>query len=238
METQIEVTQEKNISPAEMIREAVKGGADLDKLEKLLELQIKWEANEARKAFARDFAIAQANILPVLKKKANKHTGSMYSDLSDVIETAQPIYTKEGFSVTFNEGDCPKEGHARVLADVLHFLGHKEQYHLDVPLDGKGIEGKANMTAIHGKASSIAYGRRYLMCMIWNIPTADNDGNTQTAENITPAQLKTLDDLITTKQLDKSLLLTYLGIESLDKLPSKEFNKAMLAISQARKVVK
>lgn len=238
METQLESIEEKNISPAEMIREAVKGGADLDKLEKLLEIQIKWEANEARKAFAKDFATAQANILPVVKNKLNPQTRSKYADLSDVIETAQPIYTKEGFSVTFNEGDCSKEGHARVLADVLHYLGHKEQYHLDVPLDGIGIKGNANMTAIHGKASSMQYGRRYLMCMIWNIPTADNDGNTMTADLITPAQLKTLNDLITTKQLDRSLLLIYLEIESLDKLPSKEYNKAMLAISQAKKVIK
>lgn len=238
METQIEVKEERNISPAEMIREAVKGGADLDKLEKLLELQIKWETNEARKAFSKDFATAQANIVPVVKKKRNSHTSSNYADLADVIETTQPIYTKEGFSVTFNEADCPKEGHARCTADVLHYMGHREQYHLDIPLDGAGIKGNANMTPIHGKASAMQYARRYLMCMIWNIPTSDNDGNTMKKETITAAQLKTLEDVIKAKEIDKGLLLTYLEIESLDQLPSNQYMKALTAINAAKKVVK
>lgn len=238
MKTELEVKEEKNISPAEMIREAVKGGADLDKLEKLLELQIKWETNEARKAFSKDFATAQANIIPVVKKKRNNHTSSNYADLADVIETTQPIYTKEGFSVTFNEADCPKEGHARCTADVLHCMGHREQYHLDIPLDGTGIKGNANMTPIHGKASAMQYARRYLMCMIWNIPTADNDGNTQTADTITPAQLKSLEDLIKIKCLDKELLLTYLGEESLESLPSAQYTKALTSINAAKSVKK
>ena len=169
-------------SPAEMIRMAISGGADLDKLEKLLALQERFEANEARKIFAKDFAVAQANILPVVKKKYNQQTKSKYSDLSDVIETTQPIYTKEGFSVTFDEGDSPLPEHARILADVIHHAGHTRSYHYDVPFDGKGIQGNANMTKIHGKASSTSYGRRYLMCMIWNIPTSDNDGNTEQAD--------------------------------------------------------
>jgi hypothetical protein len=38
-------------SPAEMIKAAVAGGADLEKLKGLLELQKDWEANEARKAY-------------------------------------------------------------------------------------------------------------------------------------------------------------------------------------------
>ncbi len=233
-----EITTAEVISPVERIIQAVGPGQDLDKLRQIFELQKDWEANEARKMFTKSFAIAQANILPVVKKKYNSQTKSKYSDLSDVIETAQPIYTKEGFSVTFDEGDSPKENHIRVLADVIHSAGYTKQYHYDVPMDGKGLRGNENMTAIHGKASSTSYGRRYLMCMIWNIPTSDNDGNTMKTENISPVQLKTLDDLITTKQLDKGLLLTFLEIESLEQLPSKEYMKALSAINATKKVVK
>lgn len=225
-------------SPVQMILDAVRGGQDLDKLEKLLGLQERWEANEARKMYSISFAKAQANILPVVKKKINTQTKSKYSDLSDVIEITQPIYTKEGFSVTFNEGVTTVTEHIRILADVIHSAGHKESYHYDVPMDGKGIQGNANMTKIHAKASSTSYARRYLMCMIWNIPTSDNDGNTMTAEKITESQLKTLNDLIKVKDLDKSLLLTYLEIESLEQLDSKSYMKAITAINAAQKVVK
>lgn len=199
MRSKLITKNEVRNSPAEMLRIAVEGGADLEKLKSVLDLQERWEANEARKAYAKAFATAQANMLPVIKRKINKQTSSSYAELADIIETSQPIYTKDGFSVTFNEGDCPKQDHARIIATVLHCLGHKEQYYLDIPLDGAGIKGNANMTAIHGKASSVSYGKKYLMCMIWNIPTQDNDGNPvsqmekpkSTENQNTQAQVKT-----------------------------------------------
>ena len=223
-------------SPAEMIRMAVSGGADLDKLEKLLALQERFEANEARKIFARDFAIAQANILPVVKNKYNQQTKSKYADLSDVIETTQPIYTKEGFSVTFDEGESPLPEHTRILADVIHHAGHTRSYHYDVPLDGKGIQGNANMTKIHGKASSTSYGRRYLMCMIWNIPTSDNDGNTIAVEVITEKQLHELRDMIIEKGIETKTgkLCAILKVETLETLPAKDFDRAKQLIKEAK----
>jgi hypothetical protein len=164
-------------SPANLIKLAISGGADLEKLEKLLTLQERWEANEARKIFASSFAIAQENIAVVIKTKLNPQTHSKYADLGDIIESAKPIYTKRGFSVIFYEGDTSAPESIRICADVLHTAGHKETYRYDIPLDGVGIKGNANMTKIHAKASSVSYGRRYLMCMIWNIPTQDDDGN-------------------------------------------------------------
>lgn len=228
----------KEITPAEMIREAVRGNADLDKLKQLLEIQKDWEANEARKSYAKSFAIAQAHILPVIKRKFNKQTQSNYAELSNIIETAQPIYTNEGFSVTFDEGDCPKDGHARILANVLHYQGHKEQYHLDIPLDGVGIKGNANMTPIHGKASCVSYGKKYLLCMIWNIPTSDIDGNIIQKETISQQQLSTLLDLINAKELSEKQINEYLKIEKLEDLPASEYMKAMSAINIAKKVTK
>ena len=39
------------ITPMQMIAQAVAQGADIDKLQKLMDLQERWEANEARKAY-------------------------------------------------------------------------------------------------------------------------------------------------------------------------------------------
>ena len=226
------------ISTAQLIQEGIAKGIDLVALKEILKLREIDDAFKARKAYAKDFATAQANIMPVVKTKENKHTHSMYADLADVIEITQPIYTKEGFSVTFNETDCPKEGHVRAIADVLHYLGHREQYHLDIPLDGAGIKGNANMTAIHAKASAMQYARRYLMCMIWNIPTSDNDGNTQVLPNITDKQLHTLRDLLIAKELPESGLIKVLKVDSLEELPEKRYMEAMGIISAKVKTVK
>lgn len=230
-----ELSSPVNLTPVEMIMAAVSGQADLDKLKGLMELQFKWEADQARKVFAKAFAQTQANILPIVRNKTNKQTNSKYSDLSDIIEITQPIYNKEGFSVTFNEGDSPLPEHIRIIAEVLHAQGHKEIYHYDVPMDGTGIKGNPNMTKIHAKASSTSYGRRYLMCMIWNIPTADNDGNIQVLEKITDKQLHQIRDLLIAKELTESNLLKYLELEKLEDLATAHFMKALTAINSAKK---
>lgn len=228
-------TAPTNVTPAELIMAAVSGQADLDKVEKLLSLQERWEANQARKVFALAFSEVQEKISAVVKTKINPQTQSKYADLSNVIESAKPVYTKYGFSVIFYEGDTPLPEHVRIYADVLHSAGHKETYHYDVPMDGVGIKGNANMTKIHAKASSISYGRRYLMCMIWNIPTADDDGNkASTITLITDKQLRQLRDILIAKEVaDANIakLMEYLKVESLEDLPANDFMKALTAVN-------
>lgn len=162
-------------SPAAMIRMAVQGGADLEKLQGLLDIQLKWEANEARKAYSANMVLVQKEMPSIGKALKNEQTHSKYAALDEIICQAKDVYTLHGFSISFYEGTTDKPEHIRVCADVIHSMGHKETYFYDVPMDGKGIRGNANMTMIHGKASSTSYGRRYLMCMIWNIPTGDDD---------------------------------------------------------------
>ena len=175
------------------------GEVDADKMLKLIEAAERVDATIARKDFTAGFAIAQANVGAVVKTKRNPQTNSMYADLSSVIDTAKPAYTEQGFSVIFYEGKADKDSDVRVCADVLHKAGHKETYHYDVPMGGKGIQGKVNMIDIHAKATSITYGQRYLTCMIWNISTADADGNPPPAAKGPPepseAEQKTLNSI-------------------------------------------
>jgi hypothetical protein len=143
----------------------------------MLDIAERLKAAEAKAAYSADFALAQANISPVAKTKWNPQTKSKYEDLGSVIEMAGPVYTAQGFSVVFYEGKAEKPDDIRVCADVMHRGGHEKTYYYDVPLGGKGIAGKVNMIDIHAKATSVTYGQRYLLRMIWNIPTADTDGN-------------------------------------------------------------
>ena len=165
--------------PMVQIAQMMQAGLDIDvdKMAKLQEIGERYEANEAKKAFFADISLVQSEIEGVRKTKKNNQTNSMYATLDDVIEVAKPIYTKHGFSVVFSEGKSDNAGDIRICADVLHKDGHERSYYHDLAIDDKGIKGSVNKTQIHGKASSISYGRRYLMCMIWNIPTPDNDGN-------------------------------------------------------------
>ena len=228
-----EITEQE--SPAAMIRLAITEGKDLDKLEKLLELQERWEANKARELFTESFAKAQSGILAVARTKSNPQTQSKYASLESIIESARPIYTAEGFAVIFYEGkaEAPAE-YIRVCADVLHTAGCKETYFYDVPFDGVGIKGNPNMTKIHAKASSVSYGRRYLMCMIWNIPTKDDDGNMPSGA-ISAEDAKALGDKIKAAGIDLQKFLAHFKVTKLEDIQKSEIKKAENAIESAKK---
>ena len=232
------IVEAEVISTAQLIQEGIAKGIDLVALKEILKLREIDDAFKARKAYARDFAIVQSNIEAVVKTRTNSQTHSKYADLGDVIESAKPVYTKEGFSIICYEGDCPKENFMRMYADVLHCAGHRETYHLDLPMDGMGFKGNANMTQIHAKASTSQSARRYLICMILNIPLTDNDGNTQVLPNITDKQLHTLRDLLIAKELPESGLIKVLKVDSLEELPEKRYMEAMGIISAKVKTVK
>ena len=227
-------------SPAEMIKAAVAGGADLDKLEKLLNLQERWEANEAKKAYNSAMVEVHRDIPLITKTLKNPLTHSSYAALDRIISKTKAIYTSQGFSISFYEGQTEKPEHIRICADVIHRLGHKETYYYDVPLDGVGIKGNANMTKIHAKASSTSYGRRYLMCMIWNTPTGDDDGNAASVELITDIQLENIKrqmkELGVEKQEKK--FLEFLEVEKLEDIPKSSYKKAEDALEAKRQAKK
>ena len=55
------------VTPNQLLAMAVEQGADVDKLEKLLQLQERWEANEAKKAFVAAMNAFKANPPEILK---------------------------------------------------------------------------------------------------------------------------------------------------------------------------
>jgi len=190
---------------------------DVDKIAKLQDMAEKDESHKARKAFFAAMPLVQSEIEGVYRNKRNPQTNSNYATLDVIIEVAKPIYTKHGFSVIFSEGKSDKEGNIRILADVMHMDGHERSYYRDLDLDDKGIKGAVNKTQIHGKASSFSYGRRYLMCDIWNISTPDNDGNTAPPPPPKRKPINEVDNI----QLDKVL-------KRLPEKPGFKFNRGRI----------
>jgi len=91
------------------------------------------------------------------------------------VKMITPIYTSVGLSLSFGTRAGAPEGCIRVSCDVRHEAGHAESYELDMELDRAGIAGATNKTGPHARGSSISYTRRYLTCMIFHIPTGDDD---------------------------------------------------------------
>jgi hypothetical protein len=165
-------------SPVDSATKFLQGGGSPDQLEKMMALQERWEANEARKSFHNSMTEAQKNMPVIPKDKKNSQTNSMYSKHETIVKLAKPVYTGAGFSLMFYQGETKKEDHIRVMCDIRHEKGHMETRFIDLEIDKAGIKGSVNKTGIHAEGSTFSYGRRYLTCMIFNIPTGDdNDGN-------------------------------------------------------------
>lgn len=210
---------------------------DVDKLRQIMEMQEHILDRNAEQAFNASMVLAQRSMPIVPKDKKNTQTDSFYSKYETVLKHCKPIYTEHGFSVMFYEGDAKRENEIRVMADVMHREGHKKTVWVDVPLDMTGIKGSVNKTATHGKGSSVSYGRGYLIRMIFNIPTGDDDDGNGAggARFITDEQCLELDAIVTDNNLNANgkwlgEFLAYLKVDSFDQLPAKDFGKAKAAL--------
>jgi hypothetical protein len=214
---------------------------DVEKLQKVLDMQEHAMDKAAQRDFNAAMVVAQKNMPIVGKDKNNNQTQSKYSSYEAILKATKPVYTAAGFSVSFYEEDAKSEGEIRVCADIMHEGGCTVKRHVDIPLDNAGIAGKVNKTNTHAKGSSISYGRSYLIKMIFNIPTGDeDDGNGAGCQYITEEQENKLLSMIDDNDLDangtyKTQLFKYLKVDSLAILPAKAFNKAKMAINAAIK---
>lgn len=228
-----------------LIAMALDKDLDMDKLERLFQMKEREEEKTAKAAFNVSMAAAQSNIQPIIADAENDHTGSRYSKLATIVGTLAPIYTAEGFSVTFGQGRCDSEklvdqGWVRTTSELSHAAGHSKPFYVDLPADIYGIAGKVNKTLIHGTKSSISYARVILMGLMFNFTTSedvDNDGNTGTA-TITEEQAATMRDHLSA--FDDSAaaekdLCKWLKVQSLEDIPVRSHAKAQKAISEQKK---
>lgn len=151
---------------------------DIEKMERLFAMHQTMVKSEAETAFNAAMARAQGAMEPVIKNRRNEQTNSNYADLATINALIKPIYTDEGFSISFDTAEAPKPEYLRVIAILSHKQGHSRTYHLDLPPDEVGIKGSVNKTKVHATGSTNMYARRYLTCMAFNISTVDDtDGN-------------------------------------------------------------
>lgn len=153
--------------------------ADVEKLRAVMDMKMQMFNRGAEIEFNAAMARAQAEMLPVVRTAYNQQTKSKYALLENIVEQLSPIWTKHGFALSFDTGDCPTAGYYRVMCECTHAAGFSKNYKADLPADMTGIAGSVNKTGVHGFGSTVSYGRRYLTCMIFNIAVKndDNDGN-------------------------------------------------------------
>jgi len=230
-------------NPTDLLALALEKGLDTETLGKFMDLQERYEKNEARKAYAADMVRCQKAMPAVIADSPNDQTESFYAKLGKITAAITPIYTKHGFSISFGEEIAAKEGDIRITARVMHKLGHGETFFYDLAPDLAGIKGSVNKTPIHAKASSTTYAQRYLTKMIFNLAilSEDDDGNAAggTAPGrITEEQGMELDALVSENGLSHKGIQREFRVAGWPQIPADKFEKVKARIMQLIEVRK
>jgi len=156
---------------------------DVAKLQALVQMQRDHDLIRAKAEFHAAMSRAQKAMRRVEADATNPQTQSRYASYAQLDRELRPIYTAEGFGLSFNTADCPKENWIRVTCTIAHEGGYDQEYHVDMPADGKGAKGGDVMTLTHAVGAGLSYGMRYLLKMIFNVAVGedDDDGNAPAA---------------------------------------------------------
>lgn len=181
METQV-VKQESAavvaaspITPMQMLNMAVSQGADLDKLTKLMDLQERWEKNEARKAFVAALNAFKTNPPEVLKNKDVLHNGKFmyrHATLDNVSGIIGEALATVGISHRWETEQI--DGIVRVTCVLTHDLGHSERVPLQAEPDKSGAKN-----SIQAIGSTVTYLQRYTLLAATGMAVKDQDNDAE-----------------------------------------------------------
>ena len=214
-------------------RAAVNPAVDVDKMERLFALQERMLARNAEAQFNAALTAAQSEMGRISADATNPQTRSKYATYGKLDSVLRPIYTKHGFSLSFDEGAATKADHVMVICYVAHTSGHSRRYQKEMPADGKGAKGGDVMTKTHASGAAMSYGMRYLLKGIFNVAIGeeDNDGNSSDrSQYITEAQAKELKAKITKVGANEAQFMKFLKVEKLSDLPAKKYAAAIQAL--------
>jgi hypothetical protein len=162
-------------SPAAMMLSAMDRGASLAQVEKMMELQERWEANEARKAYNAAFSAFKAEAIRITKNKevtAGPLAGKSYAELHSVVDAITPALSRHGLATSWKLTKDERDW-LEVTCTLRHSAGHSESVSMGGPPDSGGAKN-----AIQARASSISYLERYTLKAVCGIAEGgeDDDG--------------------------------------------------------------
>ena len=224
---------------------------DVGKMKEIKDLAMAMRAEQSEQEFNVAMAQAQAEMEPVRVDAANKSTNSKYASYAALDRAIRPIYTKHGFTLSFDTEDGAPEGFVRVVCYVT-CRGHTRKHHIDIGNDGKGAKGGDVMTKTHAAGSAMTYGQRYLKKMIFDIAVdRDDDGNASSRKQqlrhesdagfpgdtayITSDQITALRDKCKQVGCAVEKFLHWADVATFEEIRASEFESCMAGLASFRK---
>jgi hypothetical protein len=220
-------------------RAALDPSCDIDKMERLLQMQERIMERQAKADFTAALAQMQPE-LPIVKERGKigqkgGGTQSTYAKWEDINEDIRPLLHKYGFALNFRIEERP-ESRIVVFAILSHQGGHSEE--TGSPPLMADTSGSKN--AIQALGSSVSYGKRYTAGAILNLTSrGEDDGGVAggAGPSVSPEQFITLRNMLEESGAGDAAFLKHYGAPSLEQFPAAKFDDAvdLLKVKIARK---
>lgn len=219
--------------PAELIKSAMASGANLDNLERLLALQERWEANEARKAYYKAMADFKANPPKIDKDVKVGYTtskgkvGYNHASLYNVVDKITVELSKYGLSASWRTAQTDK---ITVTCRISHAQGHYEETSISALEDSSGAKNP-----IQAIGSTISYLERYSLLALTGLATYDQDNDANKVEEaIDENKVTIIKNLLAELSVNVEKFLEYMAVEKVEDIPASQFVKAKMMLETKR----
>jgi hypothetical protein len=222
--------QPQEVTPMSLLQTAVSNGADIDKLGKLMDLQLRWEANNARKAFVKAMNAFKADAPEIFKDRqvAYKDVAYKYATLANVCDKVTGTLSKHGISHRWRTEQS--EAVIRVTCILTHELGHFEETTLSAMPDATGSKN-----AIQAIGSTVKYLQRYTLLAATGLEAGNEDNDGQTAQPVMEKLQEYLDSISTCPNLEALQSTFKAGWAEAVKLQNSAALKALVTAKDAKK---
>ncbi|ACS51255.1 putative phage recombination protein [Bartonella grahamii as4aup] len=193
----------KQTAMERILNRALENDVDMDRLERLIALREKEIERQNYERFASDLSNMQIEYQKIQKNSTNTHTNSQYATLDQYIDAVKNTLAKHRFAL-FSRIKEQSSDNIIIEMTLTHPSGNKISTEGKFPYDTKGC--KSNIQSV---GSAITYARRYLLGMLLNVVSEDDDtdGNTPIKKAFPQQIMKSEDSSYKPKQKKKKYLL-------------------------------
>ena len=168
----IQKTESPLMAAAELVK--ANGNMEVGKLKELLDLQERWEAGQAKKAYVQAMAEFKGKPPEILKDKTVEYqtskgtTSYKHATLHNVTSCINKALSEHGLTAAWVTSQ--DNGSVKVTCKITHIMGHSEETCLSAPPDTSGSKN-----AIQAIGSTVTYLQRYTLLALTGLATADQD---------------------------------------------------------------
>ena len=228
---QIELAQDSG--PMAQTSMFLASGGKFEDIEKMMELQDRYDEKQAKKAFIRAMAKFKETPVVIIKDKDNKQYNSKYSSIGATVNACLPRMgeCKLSHKWTFDESD---QKFIQGTCVVTHEEGFSDSATMRCPLDVSG-----NKNPIQQIKSTRTYLKIETFASVMGLASSediDDDGTAAGAKTIDEKQVSQVTDMVNSIDgFTMEAFLSWAKLEKLEYMPVYDFGKNMNALKARAK---